>query len=223
MISGKYKAPRHALKLVLLSLSGSLLTLSAHAREIDPAWVVAQLAQPAPSQTAFVEVRESPMLKAPLQVSGRYHRPDASTLVREVQQPYSETSTIANGQVRVQREGKRDRVFALSRAPELAGLQDSFAALLGGQLAVLERDFRLQAEGSQSQWRLVLTPHTARVAARLQDLTLHGSGKDLRCIQTRPVKGAIQRTLIGGTAQAAISEQVNDGQALQALCTGAAS
>lgn len=223
MISGKYKAPHRALKLVLLSLSGSLLAMGAHARDLSPAWVVEQLAQPVPSQTAFVEVRESAMLKAPLQVSGRYARPDAATLVREVQQPYRETSTIANGQVRVQREGRRDRVFPLDRAPELAGLQDSFAALLGGQLAVLERDFRLQVEGSQSQWRLVLTPHTARVAARLQDLTLHGSGDDLRCIEARPVKGALQRTLLGGTAQAAISGQVTDGAALQALCTGAAS
>lgn len=204
-------------------LSSSLVTASALARELDPAWVVRQLAQPVPSQTAFVEVRESPMLKAPLQVSGHYRRPDAATLVREVSRPYRETSTIANGQVRVQREGKRDRAFALGRAPELAGLQDSFAALLGGDVDALQRNFNMAVDGNEGQWTLVLTPRQASMAARLHSLTLLGSGKDLRCIQARPVQGQIQRTLVGGTAEAALHEQVSDGQALQALCSGAAS
>lgn len=203
------------------SLSASPRADAANAPE--PAWVVAQLAQPVPSQTAFVELRQSAMLKQPLQLSGQYRRPDAQTLVREVRLPYQETSTIADGKVRVQRPGRAERRFALDRAPELASLQDSFAALLGGDLALLQQGFSLHSSGSAQQWTLQLTPRSPAVAARLRQLTLHGSGNDLRCIETAPVQGAVQRTLIGGTAEAALEHAVVDGQALQALCQGAAS
>ena len=64
---------------------------------IDSAWVLQQLARPAPMHTAFVELRDSPLLKAPLRISGEYRRPDAATLVREVQSPYAETTTIRAG------------------------------------------------------------------------------------------------------------------------------
>lgn len=163
------------------------------------------------------------MLKQPLQVSGLYRRPDAATLVRQVQQPYQETSTIADGQVRVQRAGRAERVFALGRAPELASLQDSFAALLAGDLATLEKSFSLTSSGQPGQWQLQLAPRAPALAARLRQLVLHGSGNELRCIETRPVQGAVQRTLVGGTAQAALEHGVDDGQALLALCQGAAS
>ena len=204
-------------------ISGLLGTDTARAAAPSPARLVARLAQPVPSQTPFVEVRQSPMLKQALQVSGTYRRPDTATLVRQVQQPYQETSTIAAGQVRVQRAGRSERVFAVSRAPELASLQDSFAALLGGDLATLEKAFTLHSLGSDGQWQLQLTPRAPAVAARLRQLVLHGSGGDLRCIETQPVQGQVQRTLVGGTAQAALAEGVVDGQALQALCQGAAS
>ena len=205
-------------------LAASLLaTDPVHASAPSPATLVARLAQPVPSQTPFVEVRQSAMLKQPLQVSGTYSRPDAATLVRQVQQPYQETSTIADGQVRVQRAGRAERVFALGRAPELASLQDSFAALLAGDLATLEKAFSLHSQGSAGQWQLTLTPRSPAVAARLRQLVLHGSGNELRCIQTQPVQGQAQRTLVGGTARAALEHGVDDGQALQALCQGAAS
>lgn len=208
------------------SLVLSLLGASAAAQAdtvVDPAWVVARLAQPVPSQTPFVELRQSPMLKQQLQVSGQYRRPDAQTLVREVSRPYQETATIAGGQVRLQRAGRSPRVFALDRAPELASLQDSFAALLGGDLARLQQAFQLSSSGSRAQWRLVLTPRAPTLAARLRRLTLLGSGDQLRCIQTEPVQGQPQQTLVGPAAEAALARGLADADALQALCRGAVS
>lgn len=213
----------HPWPAAILLAASLLLAEAAAASAPSPAALVARLAQPAPSQTPFVEVRQSPMLKQALQVSGVYRRPDAASLVRQVQQPYRETSTIADGKVRVQREGRADRVFALSRAPELASLQGSFAALLGGDLATLEQSFALHSSGNQTQWQLQLTPRAPAVAARLRQMVLHGSGSDLRCIETQPTQGQVQRTLVGGTAQAALAQAVEDGPGLQALCQGAGS
>ncbi len=183
---------------------------------VDAAWILRQLAQPAPSQTGFVELRGSALLKEPLRVEGQYRRPDNSTLVREVRSPYAETTTIAGGQVSIERSGKPPRVFSLQRVPELADLQASFGAMLAGDLAALERNYRLQPSGSAQHWQLALTPKAEALARRVRAVTLHGNGKELRCIETQPAKGDLQRTLLGSAANAATD--VRQAEALAALC-----
>ena len=192
------------------------VTLPASASGIEAGWILQQLAQPAPSQTAFVELRGSALLKEPLRVEGQYRRPDTATLVREVRAPYAETTTIADGKVSIARTGKPPRVFALQRVPELGDLQASFGALLSGDQTALEQGYRLASQGTSQRWQLVLTPRGEALARRVAAITLRGRGNELRCIETRPAKGDLQRTLLGGAAVAAAS--VRDADALAALC-----
>lgn len=216
MISGIPKT----LRPLLCLLTMLLLSSPALANGVDAAWILRQLAQPAPSQTSFLELRGSALLKEPLRVEGQYRRPDAGTLVREVRAPYAETTTIADGQVSIARAGKPPRVFALQRVPELADLQASFGAMLSGDLAALERSYRLQASGSAQHWQLQLTPNTEALARRVRAVTLHGQNAELRCIETQPAKGDVQRTLLGGAATAAAV--VREAAALNDLCTSGA-
>lgn len=182
---------------------------------VDSDAVLRALARPAPAATAFVEVRDSPMLKAPLRLSGEYRRPDADTLVREVRAPYAETTTLRAGEATVERAGKPPRRFALSRAPELAALQSSFGALLAGDTKALHEHYRVEASGTRERWVLQLVPRDAKLAARLRGIALHGRGDELRCIESTPAKGEAQRTLMGAAAQAAV-----DGADVAALCRG---
>ncbi|MBJ6979080.1 fatty acyl CoA synthetase [Luteimonas sp. MC1782] len=183
---------------------------------VDPAWILERLARPAPVSTPFVELRGSAMLKAPLRIHGEYARPDEQTLVRRVRAPYAETTTIRQGEATIARDGRRPRSFALSRAPELAGLQASFGALLAGDADALARDYRISARGSRQDWILVLAPREAALAASVRDITLRGRGAELRCIETRPVEGELQRTLLAGAARSAVAagDAAND----EALC-----
>ena len=176
-----------------------------------------RLQRPVPSRTPFVELRGSALLKAPLRISGLYVRPDAGTLVREVRAPYAETTTIRAGEVAIRRGGSTRR-FPLARAPELAGLQAGFGALLAGDGARLREHFTVSSQGSRAQWTLRLVPADPALAARLRDIVLYGHGAELRCIETRPVEGDMQRTLLAGTAQAAAG--VDAAAALTALCHG---
>lgn len=205
---------------MLLATTLSVLALPASAAAIDAAWVLRQLAQPAPSHSAFVELRGSALLKEPLRVSGHYRRPDAATLVREVQQPYQETTTIAGDRVTIARQGKPPRVFALSRAPELADLQQSFGALLSGDLAALEQRYQLNVRGTAQQWVLALVPKDPALGKRVRTVSLYGASDQLRCIETEPSKGDVQRTLMGSAANAGAT--VVDAAALTALCHGRA-
>jgi hypothetical protein len=184
-------------------------------------WILRALARPAPMRTDFVEVRESPMLKTPLWLVGEYRRLDERTLVREVRSPYRETTTIVSsasgaGQATIARDGKAPRTFSLARVPELASLQNSFGAMLAGDRAGLERAYRLTPSGTSQRWTLTLAPKDAVLAARLRRIVLHGQGAELRCIETEPSKGPLQRTLLASAALAAKPQ--TPAAALASLC-----
>ena len=218
------RRPLRALAFALGLVSLAVVALpSASAQTAEAAtadWILRALARPAPMRTGFVEIRGSALLRAPLRLSGEYRRPDAATLVREVRAPYRETTTLRAGEATIARDGKAPRRFALSRVPELAGLQNSFGALLAGDRAGIERNYTLAAQGSRERWTLTLVPRDKALAARVRDVVLYGQGAELRCIETRPVKGDLQRTLLASAAAAATPDA--DAKALEALCrTGA--
>lgn len=181
-------------------------------------WILAKLARPAPMRTQFVELRGSAMLKEPLRIAGEYQRPRDGVLVREVRVPYLETTTITAGEVKIARGSKSPRTFSLSRAPELAGLQASFGALLEGDREQLEQHYRVSSDGTRQRWTMTLTPKRADLAAQVKQITLYGRGAELRCIETQPAgKADLQRTLLAGAAQSA---EGRDAAALAALCRG---
>ncbi len=203
--------------LTLAVLASATLHATPADSAADAGWILARIARQAPDSTPFVEVRGSKLLKAPLRLSGEYRRPDADTLVREVRTPYAETTTLHAGEATIERAGQAPRRFALSRAPELAGLQASFGALLAGDGESLRRHYRLQADGTQQRWTLTLTPTDAALAKKLDAIVLRGRGAELRCIESRPTgRGDVQRTLLGGAARDAA--QAGDAAALAALC-----
>lgn len=224
-MSCKNRAPsprpfRSALGLLAMALLTVLPVYAAPVRAatVQTEWILERLERPAPMRTGFVELRGSALLKEPLQISGEYQRPRDGVLVREVMVPYAETITITQGAVTIARAGKNPRTFASSRAPELAGLQASFGALLAGDREQLEQHYRIESDGTREHWTLVLTPRSADLAATLQSVVLRGRGAELRCIETQPVKGDLQRTLLAGAARSA--QDIRGAAQLAALCRG---
>ncbi|HEY4559408.1 MAG TPA: LolA-related protein, partial [Lysobacter sp.] len=200
---------------LLLPIALLAPTLHAASPDVDAGWILGKLARPAPMRTQFVELRGSRLLKKPLRIEGEYARPADDTLVREVRRPYAEVSTIRADKVTIAR-GNASNTYPLSRAPQLAGLQDSFGALLAGDRARIERAFRLEATGTRERWTLRMLPKDARMAGVVRDIVLHGRGAELRCIETQPAKGDLQRTLLAGAAVSAAG--VDDAARLATLC-----
>lgn len=108
----------------------------------------------------------------------------------------------------------------MSRVPELAGLKSGFGALLAGDRALLEQQYRVSGQGRPQAWQLQLQPKDAAVAKQVRELRLYGHGDELRCIESVPVKGDVQRTLLAGAARDAAA--VTDAAALTTLCHGPA-
>ena len=184
---------------------------------VESGWILSRLAQPAPMRTSFVEVRGSRLLKNPLRLSGEYRRPDDQTLVREVRTPYAETTTMRGDQASISRPGKPVRNFAISRAPQLAGMQAGFGALLSGDAKAIGRDFNLATSGTRQQWQMVMTPKQATLKQHVRDITLYGRGSELHCIETRAIRGEeVQRTLLASAARSVTA--ATSGTQLVALC-----
>jgi len=204
-------------------LLGNSMAFAAAEGSVSTGWVLGKLARPAPMRTSFVELRGSKLLKQPLRVSGEYRRPDKDSFVRDVRAPYPEVTTIRAGQATITRAGK-SRTYALSRAPELAGLQSSFGALLSGDRTLLERHYTLATSGTQQQWQMTLTPKDKAMAARVRSIMLYGRGSELRCIETQSASagkaapGEVQRTLLATTARSAPASLGMD--AMATLCHG---
>lgn len=182
-----------------LLLAGATAHATENAAALDA--LLQQLARPAPNATAFAELRESALLSEPLLLRGMLRQPDADTLVREVESPYVERSTIRAERVVVERADGSSRRFALRNAPELAALLDSFRAMLGGDRSLLERHYRTDLLGvASADWQLDLVPRNARQQRRIAMVRLFGQGENLACMQIVQGDGSSSHMLLGAAA-----------------------
>ena len=185
----------------------------------DAAALLAALQRPAPTRTAFFERRRSPLLARPLLFSGELQRPAAGTLVKRIDAPYVEQTRIEGEKVSVERAGERARKFSLRRAPELRALTASIEAVLGGDLALLRKFFRLRMDGSDAAWTLHLAPIDKRLAKRVDSMRFLGSGTQLHCMDLALAGNETSRTWLA--ERAATAAAAPDEAARDALCGGA--
>lgn len=110
-------------------------------------------------------------------------------LGKRVDSPWREETRVVGGEVEVRRPGREPRRFALAQVPELDTFLRGFAALLGGEAAALAADFELAASGSPAGWRLRLVPRDRRLARRVAEIEVTGSGTTPRCFLSREADG----------------------------------
>ncbi|MEP6938691.1 MAG: LolA-related protein [Rudaea sp.] len=184
----------------------------------DAAALIAQLRLPAPADTDYAEIRFVHVLRKPLQLRGQLHYGGAGVLGKRVDAPYRETTSIANGEAEVQREGKQPRRFSLERAPELEALLGSFSALLGGDAAALDRQFAIRLDRRTNGWQLMLTPRAAALASHLRDLVVDGNGHEVRCVSLHESDGDASVMRLAELAAAPLAEPTL--ASAEALCRG---
>ena len=197
-----------------------LLPVTAWSAALELGPLLKSMARPAPARTRFVEAHFSSMLSRPLVVSGelQYLGPDA--LARTVQAPYVEHTEVHGENVTVQRDSGKPRYFSLKRAPEMRSLLGSFAALLSGDQAALERQFDLKLDGDGDAWTLQLTPRDPHVRQRVRVITVNGKGSEPRCITTSEPNDNTTVTLLAEAAKTTLP-QAPDRAWLEAQCRGA--
>ncbi len=181
--------------------------------------LVASLGRPAPARTPFAEARFMKMLDQPLVVTGELAWLGGDRLERRVDHPNHEVSTIADGEVSQQREGREPRRFSLKRAPQLQILLDSFVAMLGGDATRLEQAFAIQYSGTDAKrWTLILTPRDPKLVRTVSRIEIEGAGNEPHCMRMQEADGDLAVDLLGDLAAKMPAAPTRE--ALAVLCRG---
>lgn len=172
----------------------------------DAKALVASLKRSAPARTPFAEARFMKVLDKPLVVSGELAWLGGDKLERRVDKPAKEVSTIADGEVTQEREGRKPRTFSLKRAPQLRILLDSFVALLGGDASRLDDAFDVQLGRDADRWALTLAPRDPSLAKQIVSIQVYGSGNQPRCMRMNEKDGDTTIDMLGDLASHMVAE-----------------
>lgn len=190
--------------------------------EFDAHALVARLKRELPARTAYVEVRFSQMFERPMIARGALEYLGPGKLGKRVDEPYQENTTIADGQVTVERGKRKPRTISLERVPELDGFLRGFSALLGGDAAVLKQDFELTGSAEPGHWHLRLTPKDARLQRRIKAITVDGEDGVARCFSIIDADGDTSIMMVEEQARLALPEPLKQAAVVQSCQRGSA-
>lgn len=180
--------------------------------------VLAKLAKTPPVSTPFVQVSYRGVLARPLIVSGTLQWLGGDRMQRDIDKPFKETARIGDGELSVQRGGGEVHRMPLARAPQAGAMLVGFRALLGGDVAVLQQDFTLTADGGPAHWVVTLTPHTDSLKRQLASIVIDGRDAEPRCLSVTDANGDSSITLVGALAEQGLQSAAPLESALAARC-----
>lgn len=132
------------------------------------------------AQARFEETRQMAALSSPLILKGRLEFMAPDRLVKHVDGPRQESYILHQGRLTIERQGEASQAIDVDSHPALQSLSEAFRATLAGDLASLQRHFKVTfANKSADHWSIELVPLDARVAEHVEKLVLSGKGSSL--------------------------------------------
>lgn len=180
--------------------------------------LLARLAKTPPVSTPFIQVAYRGVLSRPLVVSGTLKWLGGDQMERDIAKPFQETAKIGNGEISVQRGHGEVHRMPMARAPQTGAMLSGFRALLGGDVAALQKDFTLSAEGSDTHWVVTLVPRTGQLKQQLASIMIDGRNSKPRCLTVKDANGDTSITLVGALAKAGLRSAVPQESAVAARC-----
>jgi hypothetical protein len=163
-----------------------ILVLAAGALRAAPAFDLERLMQllseSSSSEVPYVEEKFSALLSRPVVSSGTlvYVRPDV--VEKNMAVPRKETFRIAGQELTITRGGRQRRI-ALSSEPLLAAFAAGLRGVLSGDSKQLGAYFRLALDGTESDWKLAMTPIDEEIARYVKGITVSGHDARVRQIE----------------------------------------
>jgi Outer membrane lipoprotein carrier protein LolA-like len=151
--------------------------------------VLARIAHLPARQARFTEEKHLASLTAPLHSAGiLIYRPPAY-LEKSTSTPRPERMVIDGDTLTLAEGDSPPRSVGLDENPALRGLADTLRAVVGGDLATLQRLYSVQEQGDVANWRLVLTPSDPALRDALFRVTVDGSDTNIRQIDMQQRNG----------------------------------
>lgn len=167
--------------------------LPAAAAEAGGTWDVAHLmrdlGQVRRSQAHFTERKYLKVLKAPLQSSGTltYTAPDK--LEKRTLKPRPEAMVIDGKTLTVETSDGKRHTLKLQDYPVLWAFVESLRATLGGDIATLERFYKVELEGVPARWQLYLAPRERGMSRVISQIRIGGAASRIELIEVQEAGG----------------------------------
>lgn len=149
-------------------------------------WTLPQLlqllAQNKSGRATFVEKKFIGIIDKPVLSSGELAFTAPDTLEKRTLKPKPETLWLAGDRLSMEQPGKPRLTVSLQDHPEIAAFVDSIRGTLAGDLAALEKSYRLELTGTAQEWLLVLVPKQARLLKIVSRLSISGANASLKTI-----------------------------------------
>ena len=159
-----------------------LLSGAASAWALDLATVTQLLAQRKAGVARFTEERFVSGFDGPLRSSGTLNFAPPDRFARHTLEPRAE-SLVVEGHTLTLKRGGRTRQMALDALPEVTALIEAVRGTLTGNAVTLDRHFKIQVDGTPTQWTLTLIPRDQRLATQVRELKITGTRSDLRVVE----------------------------------------
>jgi hypothetical protein len=150
--------------------------------------LMSELGRVQQAKARFVERKYLKVLKTPLETTGtlEYDAPDR--LVKRTLEPKPETITVEGARLAIESRA-RSRTLRLEDYPVLWAFVESFRSTLKGDLAALERFYRVTLEGGPQRWQLALTPRDPKMNALIESILIGGGRGRISRIEVREAQG----------------------------------
>jgi Outer membrane lipoprotein carrier protein LolA-like len=142
------------------------------------------------SQARFVERKYLKVLNAPLEVSGTLIYEAPGKLEKRTLGPKPEILLVDGDRLTIETgPDKKRRTLKLQDYPVLWAFVESIRSTLGGDIAALERFYRVELEGTRARWRLYLVPRDADMRAVISIINIGGSRDRADRIEVQETRG----------------------------------
>jgi hypothetical protein len=153
------------------------------------AQVMQRLSAVKASTVRFTEIRRLAALTKPLELSGRLSYVRGGRIEKDVESPYRERTSIDGDEMVVEPAQGEPRRYALRGHPAAWAFVEGLRATLGGDLATLERYYRISFSGSVEDWTLELAPRDEDMARYVESIAFRGRGADILSIRVSEAGG----------------------------------
>jgi len=171
-----------------LSLAALIASGTATAAEWNAARLMQDLARQRGGKVAFSEKKYIALLDRPVESAGELIYQPPARLEKRTLKPKAE-SLVLDRDVLVVERGKQKYTLQLQQYPEITAIVGTIRNTLAGDLAALEKQYRVDLQGSPERWSLTLLPSDPRIATIVQKIVISGTRDELREIEMLQADG----------------------------------
>lgn len=180
----------HRVRTLLLLFAAGVCSSAAVAAEAGDSagWDIKRLMQDLGQVTTakgrFVERKHMAILNAPLEFSGTLVYTAPGRLEKHTLSPRQESLVLERDQLTIEnKERNQRRTVVLQDYPVIWAFVESIRSTLAGDLATLNRFYRVGLDGGERRWRLTLKPGDPRMQDVVSEIRISGDRSWINAIE----------------------------------------